>query len=357
MNDIIKPKLRAVEDPRDNNTLRFEEDRDKNLKLQEYLAENSQSKGDPIFIPTEGQYSPKGLMKVISYLFKLILIFIIGGIGGVWLEHNVVPRLATMQPFDKYEFFKEIKDKTLIIKQPEEIKISDDTASLDVVRKTNPAIVKITANYVFQEKPPAVKKRGVAPVLKTKVETRNLVGVIVTSDGMVLTRDPQVFSNEAATKYDLTEVNYNVNYKEKNFSVSGSQNIVSYDSINKSSPASWLSGIVLLKVKANNLPVIALGDASTSEVGEKVIAMGNNIFSGIISEIRRDPISQADGSATVGIISVDNDLDQNYYGSGPLVDLKGDLLGINIIDSQGKITNSFIVIDDFKSFINQVIGR
>lgn len=339
------------------NKLDLNDNYNKSRKLEEYLADNSQEKNEPIFIPTESQYKPTELFKFFSRSSKLILIFLLGGLGGVWMEHVLIPKMGAMPQFEKYSFFKGIKNRTTIINRSETVKISEDTALLEAVRKTNPVAVKIIANYVLQENPPAIKKKSTAFAPKIKVETRTLTGIVLTGDGLILTRDPKIFSAEAAKGYQLKEVNYNVSYKENNFTVSGSSNITFFDSLNKTSAADWRNNIVLLRVKTSNLPVVALGDSAASEIGEKVILLGNSIFSGIISEIRKDDFSAKDLPAEVSVISTDNSLNQNYFGGGPLVNLKGELLGINIIDAQGKATNSFIAINDFKGFIDQVIGR
>ncbi len=329
----------------------------KSRKLEEYLADNSQEKSEPIFIPTNEQYKPTGLLSFFGRLSKIVLIFLLGGLGGVWMEHSLIPKMSTMPEFENLSFFKGIKNRTTIINRTETVKISDDTALLEAVRKTNPAAVKIVANYVLQEITPATKKKSATFVPKIKVETRMLSGVILTSDGLILTRDPKIFSAEAAKGYQLKEITYNVSYKENSFTASGSSNITFFDSLNKTISADWRNNIVLLRVKASNLPVIAIGDSTASEAGEKVVLLGNNVFSGIISEIRKDDFSEKDLSAEVSVISTDSGLNQNYLGGGPLVNLKGELLGINIIDAQGKATNSFVAINGFKGFINQVIGR
>ncbi len=339
------------------NQLDLNDNYNKSRKLEEYLADNPQEKTEPIFIATDEQYKPTGLISFFSGASKIVLIFLLGGIGGVWMEHILIPKMGMMPQFENLSFFKGIKDRTTIINRSETIKISDDTALLEAVRKTNPAAVKIVANYVLQEIPPVAKKKSTAFVPKVKVETRTLTGIILTSDGLILTRDPKIFSAEAVKGYQLKEVSYNASYKENNFTASGSSNITFFDSLNKTSVNDWRNNIVLLRIKASNLPVIALGDSAASEVGEKVVLLGNNIFSGIISDIRKDDFSIKDLPAEVGIISTDSSLNQNYFGGGPLVNLKGELLGINIIDAQGKATNSFIAVNDFKGFISQVIGR
>lgn len=339
------------------NKLDLNDSAGKSRKLEEYLADNSQEKTDPIFIPTDEQYKPTGLLRFFNGASRIALIFLLGGLGGVWMEHYVIPKMGTMPQFERLSFFKGIKDRTTIINRSETIKISEDTAILDAVRKNNPAAVKIVANYVLQENPPATKKKSATFVPKIKIETRTLTGIILTSDGLVLTRDPKIFSAEALKSYSFKEATYNVSYKENNYTVEGSSNITFFDSLNKTVAADWRNNIVLLRVKANNFPVIALGSSAASEIGEKIILLGSNISSGIISEIRKDDFSSKDLPASASVISTDNYLNQNYVGGGPLVNLKGELLGINIIDAQGKPTNSFVAVDDFKGFIDQVIGR
>ncbi len=274
-----------------------------------------------------------------------------------FIRNPKIPKMSMMPEFENLSFFKQIKDRTTIINRTETVKISDDTALLEAVRKTNPAAVKVVANYVLQENPPAIKKKNTTFVPKIKVETKTLTGIILTNDGLILTRDPKIFSAEAVKGYQFKEVSYNISYKENNFTVSGSSDITFFNSLNKTSATDWRNNIVLLRVKASNLPVVALGDSSTSEIGEKVILLGNNVFSGIISEIRKDDFSIKDLPAQVGVISTDSSLNQNYFGGGPLVNLKGELLGVNIVDGQGSPTNSFVAVNDFKGFINQVIGR
>lgn len=318
-------------------------EKDRDEKMKDFLSENNQQINDPIFIPTDGQYKPKGLMKILGYIFTFLLVFLVGGAGGVWMEHSVLPKLSLQEPFKNYAFFKSINDRTNIINNTNNVIISDDSALLESVRKVNPSIVKITANYVFKEKLSASKiKAGVKP--KTSIENRNLSGVVIAGDGMILTRDPQNFQIDLA-KNDFTEVNYTVIYNGKEYTVSGIENITFYDSVDKAVSGTEKGNLVILKIQTENLPVVAMGDSINAEVGVKVVALGNNIFSGIISE-----------RGEKGIISIDNKPPSAYFGSGPLVDNKGKMIGINIIGSNDQASGSFIGVDEFKDFIKQVIG-
>jgi S1-C subfamily serine protease len=315
---------------------------DRNEKLEEYLSETNSASHDPVFIATEGQYRPGGLMKFLNYAGKALIIVFLGGLGGVWMEHNIIPVLATRAPFDRYEFFKTIKDRTTIINRTEEIKITEDSAALDMIRKTNPSVVKIAASYNFQERLAAGKKKA---VLAETTETRNLNGMIITSDGLIMTYDPGVFATDQ-NKFDFKSAAYSVNYGDKEFIVSGASDIKTYDFQTK--PGDPRLKFVLLKIKAANLPVAALASPNNIEVGQKVFALGNSLFSGLVSEIKNE-----DGFRS---ISVDNAPSSDYFGSGPLVNLRGEVLGINMIDASGNPTAKFISIDSLKTFINSVIG-
>lgn len=337
INDIKVTSIKN-EEPRED-----AREKERNEKMEEFLAETNRQAANPIFIPTESQYKPKGLMKVVNCFGKLLLVFLVGGIGGVWMDQSVMPKLAEKEPFKNYSFFRSIGERTSIINNTNNVVISDDSALLESIRKVTPSVVKITANYVFKEKLTAAKKKaGVEP--KIVIENRNLNGAIITGDGLILTRDPQNFTTDQK-KYDFSEVNYTVFYGGTDYTVSGVENITFYDAVDKAVSGTQKGNLVILKIKAENLPVVALGDSINVEVGQKAVALGNNIFSGIISE-----------RGAKGIISIDNTPSSSYYGSGPLIDSKGKVLGINIINERDMATGSFIGVDEFKDFIKQVIG-
>lgn len=337
INDI---KITAIksEEPR-----RERRDSDREEKMEEFLTDGNRQVDNPIFIQTDSQYAPKGLMKILNRLVLFIVIFLVGGIGGVWMDQLVIPKLALKEPFKNYAFLKSINDHTSIINQTNNVIISDDSALLESIRKISPSVVGITANYVFTEKLSAAKlKARIKP--KITIENRSLNGVFITSDGLVLTRDPQNFKIDLV-KNEFTEVNYTVSFGEKEWTVSGSENITFYDAVNKTVKDTEKGSLVILKIKAENLPVVDFGDSINAEAGQRVVALGNNIFSGIISE-----------NGVKGIIRIDNYPSSSYFGSGPLVDTKGKIIGINIIDKNDRAGSSFIGVDEFKDFIKQVIG-
>jgi len=89
--------------------------------------------------------------------------------------------------------------------------------------------------------------------------------------------------------------------------------------------------VAVIKIDASNLPVLPWGDASQLEVGEMVLAVGNpfglsqTVTMGIISAI---------GRANVGIVDYEDFIQTDAAinpgnSGGALVNLKGELIGIN----------------------------
>jgi len=89
--------------------------------------------------------------------------------------------------------------------------------------------------------------------------------------------------------------------------------------------------VAVIKIDASNLPTIPWGDASQLEVGEMVLAIGNpfglsqTVTMGIISAI---------GRANVGIVDYEDFIQTDAAinpgnSGGALVNLKGELIGIN----------------------------
>ncbi|MEB4592969.1 DegQ family serine endoprotease [Candidatus Thiothrix sp. Deng01] len=91
-----------------------------------------------------------------------------------------------------------------------------------------------------------------------------------------------------------------------------------------------LSDIALLKIKADNLPVVQLGDSDKLEVGQWVVALGapfgldHSATQGIVSALSR---SLPDGTY-VPFIQTDVAVNPGNSG-GPLFDLGGRVVGVN----------------------------
>lgn len=90
------------------------------------------------------------------------------------------------------------------------------------------------------------------------------------------------------------------------------------------------SDIAVLKVDANNLPVVSIGDSNALEVGEWVLAIGSpfgfdfTVTAGIVSAIGRSLPSES----YVPFIQTDVAINPGNSG-GPLFNLNGDVVGVN----------------------------
>jgi serine protease Do len=199
----------------------------------------------------------------------------------------------------------------------------------DVVEKTSPAVVRIDAerktkqqpqqfpfadNPFFRELLPQMRPQQQPPV------ERGLgSGVIVSADGTVLTNHHVI---DGADKITVTMDNNKI-YAAK---------IVGSD------PPSDLA---VLKIEAESLPFLSLGNSDNVRIGDMVLAIGNplgigkTVTAGIISaKGRRTGLS--DGSFE-DFLQTDAPINRGNSG-GALVNLTGELIGINsqiISDSGG----------------------
>src|ERR1700720_3568139 len=121
------------------------------------------------------------------------------------------------------------------------------------------------------------------------------------------------------------------------------------------------SDVAVLKVTADGLAQIALGDSAKSEVGDFVVAIGNpfglqhTVTSGIISGLSRSGISP-DGYED--FIQTDASINPGNSG-GALVNLRGELIGINtaiLSRSGGNIGIGFAIpVNMARSVMEQLI--
>ncbi len=114
-----------------------------------------------------------------------------------------------------------------------------------------------------------------------------------------------------------------------------------------------LNDVAILKIDAKNLPCLILGDATTLELGEDVIAIGNalgifknTVSRGIVSGLSRSITAQSDPNAPAqemrGLIQTDAAINPGNSG-GPLVDSQGFVIGINAAIVSGAHSIGFAI--------------
>ncbi len=130
-----------------------------------------------------------------------------------------------------------------------------------------------------------------------------------------------------------------------------------------------ISDIAILKIiNRNKFPFLKFGNSSKLELGETVVAVGNalgifqnTVSSGIISGLSRSIAAQIDRKSPVqeihGLIQTDAAINPGNSG-GPLVNLKGEVIGINVAIISGAQNIGFAIpinsvqrdLDDIKKY-------
>ena len=94
-----------------------------------------------------------------------------------------------------------------------------------------------------------------------------------------------------------------------------------------------VADLAIVKINAQDLPALRLGDSSKLQVGQWVIAIGNSLGMGIsatkgIVSALGVTLSESQGQALYDLIQTDAAINPGNSG-GPLVDLSGNVIGIN----------------------------
>ncbi len=233
----------------------------------------------------------------------------------------------------RFEFISETKkqeNERIVVKVVEE-----QNAVIDIVKKASPAVVSVLRNDVSFD------------YLRGPIETENSIGTGFVVDG----KEGYVLTN----KHVVSETNtqYVVVFGENEARYSISQ--ISLDPSND-------FAILKIDLLGKEVPQVELGESSAIQVGQTVIAIGNalgefgnSVTKGIISGIGRGITAQSGmfGSAEYldNVIQTDAALNPGNSG-GPLLDIEGRVIGINVAISQGAENIGFAIpIDSLKPAI------
>ena len=197
------------------------------------------------------------------------------------------------------------------------------TSYADVVEKTSPAVVRIEAEVkgrpqsqtrldlddLFRQGPGQQQQQQ-----RPQIERGLGSGVIVSADGTILTN---------------------------NHVVEGAEKITVMLADNKSFDAKLIgsdkpSDLAVLKIEAQNMPFLSLGNSDSVRVGDIVLAIGNplgigqTVTAGIISaKGRRTGLAYGNSNDSFeDFLQTDAPINRGNSG-GALVNLNGELIGIN----------------------------
>ena len=202
------------------------------------------------------------------------------------------------------------------------VRTVEESAVIDAVEKSSPAVVSIVAAKVSLDPSTGVvqDQQGIG------------TGFIIRSNGVILT---------ASHVVEDRTINYKVVTRDdKTYDVKQIDLDPSID-------------FAVLKITARGLPTINLGDSQALKVGQKVVAIGNalgrfenTVTVGVVSGIGRgvDPSSSAGilQGTLENVIQTDAALNPGNSG-GPLLDLSGQVVGINFATTVGAENIGFVI--------------
>lgn len=274
-------------------------------------------------------YSSKnqGLAIIVLTVILSIMIGAISGVGGVILLSSDQGALAKKIGLSKFT------DLAIPTTKTEKIVVEESSAIIDAANKVSPAVVSITLTSTTQN------------IFGQSVESSGAgTGFIITNDGLILTN--KHVASDATASY--TVILYDgTSYPAK---------VQSLDPI---------QDLAVLKIDAKNLPVVELGDSDQLKVGQWVVAVGNalgqfdnSVTVGVVSSKNRK-ISASDSNGTSaetldGLIQTDAAINLGNSG-GPLVNLAGQVIGINTAVASGAQSIGFAIpINMAKSAIDSI---
>lgn len=213
----------------------------------------------------------------------------------------------------------------------ERLILEESSAITDTVKKISPAVVSITTT-----------KQVTDFFGQTTEQSGGGTGFIVTTDGLILTNKHVV--NDQNTEYTVV-TNDGKKYPAK---------VLAKDTLND---------FAVIQIEASGLPVVEFGDSDNLDVGQWVVAVGNalgqfgnTVTVGVISATNRE-ITASSGAggqseSLSDMLQTDAAINSGNSG-GPLVNLKGQVIGINTaVASNAQNIGFAIPINQVKNVID-----
>ena len=285
------------------------------------------------------------LMIFCSIILSSVFGFLAGAVSGSIFYFEVRDTLTKLNI--DLPFVSTIVEKETIIEKEYVPQTSQEQIIIGVVKDVSPAVVNIIVTKDLPIIEQYLRDPFLMPEYRQKgIEKREIgggTGFIVSEDGMILTNKHVVLDQEA----DYT--------------------VLTNDG--KQYPARVLAkdpfqDLAILKIEdSNSFPIVKLGDSDKLQIGQSVIAIGNalgefqnTVSVGVISGLGRTITASGGGMVETleDVIQTDAAINKGNSG-GPLLNLKGEVIGINTaVSLEGENIGFTIPINKAKKDIKQV---
>ncbi|MFA5961646.1 MAG: S1C family serine protease [Parcubacteria group bacterium] len=254
-------------------------------------------------------------MQKTKKVFIILFVVLVAGLSSIVANRYIFPHLATTKLFAKYDFLKKTAADVTVINKTEQVYVKEDTSISKVVGQALSSVVNVTSYVAGEKKNPLLK---------------NGTGLIVTSDGLIMTYASAIIAENAS--YKVTTDNNNI-YEATLLDID------------------VYSNLVFLKINASNLSAASFANSDDAQPGEKIIAVGNDspvyapsFAAGVLSSFQAyynlSEKSVASSEKMEGVFSADLNTQEHFIG-GPIVDYSGQIIGITGAVSRDNRANFF----------------
>ncbi|MBP5972757.1 trypsin-like peptidase domain-containing protein [Brasilonema sp. CT11] len=216
-----------------------------------------------------------------------------------------------------------------------------------VVQKVGPAVVRIdAARTVVAEVPeefddPIIRRFFGSQPPRPRIEKGSGSGFIINAGGQILTNSHVVNGAQSVT----VKLKDGRSFKGR---------VLGEDPV---------TDVAVIKIEANNLPTVSIGNSESLQPGEAVIAIGNplgldyTVTSGIISATGRSSSDIGVTDKRVDYIQTDAAINPGNSG-GPLLNTRGDVIAMNTAIIRGAQGLGFAIpINTAQGIAQQLIAK
>ncbi len=222
---------------------------------------------------------------VLKNVFIIIAVFVIGVVGGIFADQILWPYFIERPLFYKYR----LEQSPIIQNITKEITIQENIALQDAVEKV----------------------KNISVGVRSKTKANKILegsGIIVTYDGYIITL------NSLVPEGSSIEIFYN-----------GKKTVPKV--------LQRKNNLALLKLEENNLPTVAFADFDKIRLGQRVFLLGVILNKDHTTNIVNEGIIKFFDDK-----NIQTNITEKKIEGSPLFNIEGQLVGLNTLDKDGKVT-------------------